>query len=530
MTSKNRQDARVKNRKSPDLGRIGDLLAPLTDVELFFGLVGPTGANLDLVCREMATQLSLHGYEMEIISLSKLISGYFDQPDRAETESEYERIDRLMTLGTRLRTETQSPSIVAALSIAAIRDRRQSVSGDPNKPRKKAAYVLRSLKRAEEVELFRSIYGKAFNLISAYSAVSERVDVLARKIASSEKVSADYAKPRALQLINRDADEEGMVFGQKVRDTFPLADYFVTVSDAAILQTQIERLIRLAFGYPHVTPTKDEHAMFIAQATAYRSADLSRQVGASIVTNAGEILSTGCNDVPKAGGGLYWVDDASPKRDVELGHDSNTRIKREIVEELISRLRDGRWLKSGLAKKSNKELYEDSISRQKGVLKGTQVLDVIEFGRAVHAEMDAITQAARLGIKMQGARLFCTTFPCHLCARHIVASGIVEVVYIEPYPKSRTEELYPDSIDVQGESTSLVRGHDHVQMTGRVLFRPFVGVSPRRYMDFFEMIPDSRKDSRGDAVQPKPSEKNPRVKRFVLSYLDMETSILSRLS
>jgi deoxycytidylate deaminase len=511
------------------VGRIGDLVAPLTDVELFFGLVGPTGANLDLACREIVGQLNLHGYETEVISLSDLISDYFGEASRAQSESEYARIERLMTLGTKLRTETGLPSIVAALSIAAIRERREKISGSPNKPRKKAAYVLRSFKRAEEVELFRSIYGKAFVLISAYSPVAERIDVLARKIARGEKTSVDLAKPKALQLINRDANEEGMSFGQKVRDTFPLADYFITVSDTAVLRGQIERLVQLCFGYPNVTPTKDEHAMFIAQASAYRSADLSRQVGASVVTAEGDILATGSNDVPKAGGGLYWADDPSPKRDVELGYDSNTRIKREIVEQLISRLRDGDWLTNKLARKPNKELYDLAMSGQNGVLKGAQVLDVIEFGRAVHAEMDAITQAARLGIGIGGARLFCTTFPCHICARHIVASGIVEVVYVEPYPKSRTEELYPDSIDVQGESTTLMRGHSHLERTGRVLFRPFVGVSPRRYMDFFEMILDSRKDKRGDAVQPKPSEKNPRVKRFVLSYLDIETSILSKL-
>lgn len=54
----------------------------------------------------------------------------------------------------------------------------------------------------------------------------------------------------------------------------------------------------------------------------------------------------------------------------------------------------------------------------------------------MHAEMFAITDAARRGLSVRDATLYCTTFPCHMCARHIIASGIRKVVYIEPYPKS----------------------------------------------------------------------------------------------
>jgi deoxycytidylate deaminase len=72
--------------------------------------------------------------------------------------------------------------------------------------------------------------------------------------------------------------------------------------------------------------------------------------------------------------------------------------------------------------------------------------DITEYGRMVHAEMNAVVDAARLGRSVKGATLYVTTFPCHNCAKHIIAAGILKVVFIEPYPKSRTELLYGDAI------------------------------------------------------------------------------------
>ena len=69
----------------------------------------------------------------------------------------------------------------------------------------------------------------------------------------------------------------------------------------------------------------------------------------------------------------------------------------------------------------------------------------LEFKCIIHAEMSAISDAARKGVAIQGATLYSTTFPCHLCAKHIVASGIKRVVYLEPYPKSYANALHGES-------------------------------------------------------------------------------------
>jgi cytidine deaminase len=99
--------------------------------------------------------------------------------------------------------------------------------------------------------------------------------------------------------------------------------------------------------------------------------------------------------------------------------------------------------------------------------------------------MLAICDAARMGRSVKGATLYCTTFPCHNCTKHILASGINRVVYMEPYPKSRAKDLHPDEIEIEAESPT------------KVSFVPFMGISPYRYRDLFQK--GKRKNEHGDA-------------------------------
>jgi len=252
------------------------------------------------------------------------------------------------------------------------------------------------------------------------------------------------------------------------------------------VRRSVERLVETVFGYPFHTPTRDEYGMFLAWAAALRSADLSRQVGAAIATDDGDIVAVGTNEVPRAGGGLYWAEDPSDRRDFRWGKDSSTRMKESMLKELLSCLRESGHLAAGLEGENPDELYE-TYRRE---LKDTQVMQVGEFGRSVHAEMAAIADAARRGVALRGTALYTTTFPCHNCAKHIVAAGIERVVYIEPYPKSRARELHSDSISIDGSPTDA--GHP-------VLFEAFVGVAPRRYIDWFTM-PEQRQDEAGKPV------------------------------
>jgi len=72
----------------------------------------------------------------------------------------------------------------------------------------------------------------------------------------------------------------------------------------------------------------------------------------------------------------------------------------------------------------------ECLRRVKNVPSGTRA----ELCYAIHAEQNAILQAARLGLSLLGAILYCTHQPCVICSKMIVNSGIKKVWYKNPYP------------------------------------------------------------------------------------------------
>ena len=79
----------------------------------------------------------------------------------------------------------------------------------------------------------------------------------------------------------------------------------------------------------------------------------------------------------------------------------------------------------------------ECLRRKLGIPSGTRQ----EMCYATHAEQNAIIQAARLGISIEGATLYCTHQPCAVCAKMIVNAGIVRVVYEHGYPDEFAVEL-----------------------------------------------------------------------------------------
>lgn len=68
-----------------------------------------------------------------------------------------------------------------------------------------------------------------------------------------------------------------------------------------------------------------------------------------------------------------------------------------------------------------------------------------ELCYGVHAEQNAIIQAARYGINICGATLYCTHQPCVICAKMIINAGIVRVVYKEGYPDEFSVRLFEEA-------------------------------------------------------------------------------------
>ncbi len=133
----------------------------------------------------------------------------------------------------------------------------------------------------------------------------------------------------------------------------------------------------------------DEYFMEIAKIVSKRSTCLRRNVGAVIVKDK-HILSTGYNGAPKG-----------------FKHCSEVGCLREKL----------------------------------GVKRGERH----ELCRGVHAEQNAIIQAAIFGVAIKDASIYVTDFPCSVCAKMLVNAEIKELIYMNDYPDELAEEILKES-------------------------------------------------------------------------------------
>lgn len=143
--------------------------------------------------------------------------------------------------------------------------------------------------------------------------------------------------------------------------------------------------------YKRTRPSWDEYFMNIAEIAKTRSNCIRRQVGAVLVNEKHQIISTGYNGVPR--GIVHCTKDTCTK------------------------------------------LYEESGEKN-------------EICPAVHAELNAILQAATAGISSEGTTLYSTTRPCGNCTMAIINAGIKRVVYIEDYTDPILRSGWLDSSNV----------------------------------------------------------------------------------
>ena len=161
---------------------------------------------------------------------------------------------------------------------------------------------------------------------------------------------------------------------------------------------------------------------------------------------------------------------------------------------------------------------ENTAKASETIASGQKLRGLIEFSRSIHAEMHALLTAGRIaGQDIAGGKLFVTTYPCHSCARHIVAAGINEVYYIEPYRKSLAIKLHGDSISERETETDKVR------------LLPFDGVSPARYLDLFKVRPDSRKKD-GVMIRVPPKNARPRLEKSMQAFPELEGLVVKSLA
>jgi cytidine deaminase len=486
----------------------GDLLKMKDEYnfELVIGLVSAVGTANTRVIDLLKHWLGRAGYTVHEVKISKdVIPSLIPVSD--QNSDPYKRLNDLMDAGNRAREASDKNAVLAWGAATVVFAKRPKEENSP-RPAAKTAYIIDSLKRPEEVSELRLIYPAGFVLVGIHEDAARRKTNLV--------TGRGMTPENADKLMQRDADESAVPFGQRVNKTFHMADFFVKISQGHDqLDSDVKRMASLWFGDPFITPTFDEHAMFMAFAAALRSADMSRQVGA-VVTKDSQILATGANDCPRAGGGLYWpvrnpethcIEDRLRGRDFMRDVDSNRAEQVEIVNRLVS--------------EGTKAEYGFDPQKLRSLLENSRLRDLTEYGRVVHAEMEALLCCSRNGLSTVGATLYCTTFPCHNCAKHIIAAGVERVVYVEPYAKSKAIEFHDDSIVPDG--TVFAPTDERVQ------FEAFVGIGPRRFFDLFSMhLGSSYELKRKDDAPGKKSdwaiEKSQlRIQMKPTSYIELES-------
>ncbi len=138
-----------------------------------------------------------------------------------------------------------------------------------------------------------------------------------------------------------------------------------------------------------IRPSWDEYFMNITRQVSQRSTCLRRKIGALLVRDR-RILATGYNGAPSGVRHCYDV---------------------------------------------------GCLREERGIASGERH----ELCRGLHAEQNAIIQAALYGVAVKGASIYCTHQPCVLCAKMLINAGITEIFYEEGYPDPLSEELLSEA-------------------------------------------------------------------------------------
>ena len=451
--------------------------------ELVIAFIGPVASGVSTAAKILKKRLEdVYKYDVpEVIKLSDFIRSNAGKTDAQILESPLsKRISSYQETGNKLR-QGFGNSILAKLAIRSISSIRQRDGfakvkvGEDTKdvpiPQRRV-YIVESLKHPEELAQLREVYGDIFWTIG----VSAADHIRERRL-----ISAGIERADAISLLRRDMGESAE-FGQKVRKAFASSDFFIRNDgeNTSGVEGSVDRFLEILFGVEIRSPTSEESAMFNATSAAAKSACLSRQVGAALVSAEGELISVGWNDVPRFGGGLYGENDANGDSRCYMWREKechNDLEKRRIEDRIVAGIKTEMAKKAGQAPliggKKQVPVQLDDVDIRKA-LESSGIAALIEFSRAIHAEMAAILSVARdKRHSLKDSSMVVTTYPCHNCARHIVAAGIVSVIYLEPYEKSLAIHLHPDAVS------------EDEREKDRVHFKQFQGFAPRHILDLF---------------------------------------------
>ena len=268
--------------------------------------------------------------------------------------------------------------------------------------------VIETIRNPAEAELLLQIVPNAY-ILGIYASQEDRMD--------RDKAIRPAEKNKFIENDIRDSGDYQPDHGQQVTKCVNMADYHMAnTGSLKILERKLDDFFGIISGKSKYTSKEDQpevDTVMMSQAFMLRllSKCLGRRVGAVIVKDK-NIISTGWNAVPE-------------------GMQHCKRCKRKELRNCDScekpiQITFGKCTSCGHDNKKKKSLLEKHL----------------DLCYAVHAEEKAILQAAKRGVSLEGSTLYCTTFPCLMCAKMIVESGMSKLVYVEPYPHSESIDVF----------------------------------------------------------------------------------------
>jgi len=395
----------------------------MSNKRIIIGLTGRFGSG----CTETSkffTQIKKMNYFSISEHLKKIARKKDPEFDRKDPKS---RRIILQDLGDDLRSEKKSvPKTIAPIIDEIKRNGLDNV-------------VVECFRNPHEIDSFKHEFGNVFSLLSIDASKEKRWERL-KGVFPGDENEFD-------EIEERDAKDQTNEYGQQVKKCMELADISVNSEDDfyngngdkinEIIDGYAQRIsdfYDLIKKHDSRPPYPDEVYMHYACSVALQSRCARKQVGAVVVRSvvpsltsqkksltgtSGYVVSTGCNNVPPK------EEDCEKKYPEKCyrAHEKNKYFNQYKY-----------------CKACGKELVKDNMDcLDCGCKNGDLPGKLLDICRAVHAEEAAIIQAAKLGsTPLNGAKLYTSAFPCMLCCKKIINTGIKHVIYLEAYPMNET--------------------------------------------------------------------------------------------
>jgi len=365
------------------------------------GLAGSFGSGCTYIAEKV---LSPRDYEH--LSLSKDVLRPLFQKETGNNPDDSSR-HSLQEFGDQVR-DKEGPDFLAKRAIKKI---------EITKDHEKKKWVIDSIRNPHEVRALRE-FSRNFFLFGIYADKEKRWTRVRDKYDSNRRSFDEDDQ--------NDTGEDNPAYGQRVGDCFYEADVVLTNDDNFTevgneafgrYAAEIDRYVKLVQEplRKQQPITRDEALMAMAYAMSQRSSCRKRKVGAIIVDRDGNVISSGYNEVPT--------------------------YEKPCTQEYNACHRD--WLTDRFLRKLKEQIPEATPKERDIKLLFRKEFKILDYCRALHAEENAIVNLARNGrsVPLEECTLYTTTYPCRMCSNKIVNVGILNIVYVEPYPDEAAKSI-----------------------------------------------------------------------------------------